>query len=122
MASVTLLRSDMSEPLTVEVRSQERRTLLNVLRQLKLFDSETCERQCCGQCAVKVAPRPRGAGPRPVRLDAHEKSVLFKAGKLSREQYEAQLVSGSPSLWRLACWYVLRYEEIIVAVQMRSAP
>lgn len=65
---------------------------------------------------MKVVPRTRGAKPRPVCLDSYEKSVLFKAGKLSREQYEAQLVPASPSLWRLACQYVLRYEEIIVAI------
>lgn len=116
MASVTFLKPDLSEPLTVEVRSQEKRTLLSLLTQLKLFDPETCDRQRCGKCAVKVVPRPCGAKLRPVCLDSYEKSVLFKVGKLSREQYEARLVPASPSLWRLACQYVLRYEEIIVAI------
>ena len=116
MATVTFLKPDMTEPLTVQVRSQEKRTLLSLLTQLKLFDPDTCDRKRCGECAVKVVPRTCGAKPRPVSLAAYEKAVLFKAGKLSREQYEAELVPASPSLWRLACQYVLRYEEIIVAI------
>ena len=116
MATVTFLKPDMSKPLTVEVRSQEKRTLLSLLTQLKLVDPDACDRQRCGECAVKVVHKTCGAKPRPVRLEAYEKSVLFKSGKLSRDQYEAQLVPAAPSLWRLACQYVLRYEEIIVAV------
>ena len=116
MASVTLLKPDMGKPLTIEVRSQEKRTLLNLLMQQKLFDPCICERKLCGECAVKVVPRSHGGKPRPVSLDDYEKKLLYEAGKLSREQYEAKLVPAAPSLWRLACQYVLRYEEIIVAM------
>ena len=116
MASVTLLKPDICEPRTVEVRSQEKRTLLSLLTQQKLFDPCICERKLCGECAVKVVPKSHGGKPRSVSLDAHEKKVLYEAGKLSREQYEAKSVPAAPSLWRLACQYVLRYEEIIVAM------
>lgn len=116
MASVTFLKPDMREPLTVQVRSQEKRTLLSLLTQLRLFDPCACDRERCGECAVKVVPLAHGRKPLPVHLSNYERTVLFEAGKLSREQYEAKLIPASPSLWRLACQYVVRYEEILVAV------
>ena len=116
MASVTVLKPDMGEALTVEVRSQEKRTLLSLLTQMRVFDPCVCERKLCGECAVKVVPKSHGREPRPVQLDAYERTVLLEAGKLSREQYEAKAIPAAPSLWRLACQYVLRYEEIIVAM------
>lgn len=116
MGTVTFLKPDMREPLTVEVRSQEKRTLLSLLTHLKLFSRRTCDRHCCGECAVKVAQRTFGAPAPPVLLTEQEKEVLYRAGKLSAEQYQARLIAASPSLWRLACLYVVRYEEIIVAI------
>jgi len=116
MGTVTFLKPSLRDSLTVNVRSQEKRTLLSLLTQLKLFDDCTCGQGRCGQCAVKVAPVAHGYALRPVRLNDREKSVLFRAGKLTREQYEADAVLASPALWRLACQYVVRYEEILVAV------
>ena len=116
MAAVTVLKPDMCEPFTVEVRSQERRTLLSLLTDMKLFDPSICERKLCGECAVKVVPKTHGRQPRPVCLDDYERSVLYEAGKLSQEHYEAKIIPASPSLWRLACQYELRYEEITVAM------
>jgi ferredoxin len=116
MGTVTFLKMSLRDPLTVNVRSQEKRTLLSLLTQLNLFDACTCGQGRCGQCAVKVVLNSHGHTPRPVRLSHQEKSVLFKAGKLTREQYEADAVLASPALWRLACQYVVRYEEILVAV------
>lgn len=116
MGTVTFLKPSLRDPLTVNVRSQEHRTLLSLLTQFKLFDDCTCGKGRCGECAVKVAPVAHGTKSRPVRLSAQEKTVLFNAGKLTREQYEADAVLASPALWRLACQYVVRYEEILVAV------
>ncbi|MEJ2564515.1 MAG: hypothetical protein P8164_00940 [Gammaproteobacteria bacterium] len=116
MASVTVLKPDMNEPLMVEVRSQEKRTLLSLLTQLNQFDPCICDRKLCGECAVKVVPKTRGREARPVTLDDYERKILLEAGKLSQEQYEAKSIPAAPSLWRLACQYVLRYEEIIVAM------
>lgn len=116
MATVTFLKPNLCAPLTVNVRSQEHRTLLSLLTQLQLFDDCTCGQGRCGECAVKVAPVVHGNKSRPVCLSTQEKTVLFNAGKLTREQYEADAVPASPALWRLACQYVVRYEEILVAV------
>lgn len=117
MATVTMLKPSLSAPLTVEVRSQEHRTLLSLLKQFQLFDEASCHAGRCGECAVKVALlTAQGDQPLPARLSENEKSILFKAGRLSREQYEAELVPTSPPLWRLACEYMLRYDEIYVAV------
>lgn len=116
MGTVTFLKPDMRKPLTVEVRSQEKRTLLSLLTHLSLFSRRACDGQRCGECAVKVAQRTFGAPVPPVLLTEQEKEVLFRSGKLSAEQYQAKLIAAAPALWRLACLYVVRYEEIIVAI------
>lgn len=116
MATVTFIRADMSQPITVRVRSFEQRTLLSLLMQLELVDENMCGLAHCGSCAVKVAVKSCGNEPRPVRLDDNEKTILFESGRLSREQYEAPVVPARPALWRLACRYVVKYEEIVVAM------
>lgn len=116
MGMVTFIKPSLNDSLTVNVRSQEQRTLLSLLTQLQLLREDTCGKGRCGDCAVKIVPRVHGDVSPPVRLSEFEKSVLFQAGKLTREQYEADSIVATPSIWRLACQYVVRYEEIWVAV------
>lgn len=86
MATVTFLKPNLSASPTVQVRSHEKRTLLSLLTQLHLFDARVCDRECNGECAMKVAPAMHGRKPRPVHLGDREKRVLFGAGKLERAQ------------------------------------
>jgi hypothetical protein len=70
MGMGTFLKPGLREPLTVQVRSQEKCILLSLLAQLKLFDHRICDQGCCGECAVKVVPRTNGWKPLPVHLNA----------------------------------------------------
>lgn len=116
MATVTFLRKNYTRLLSIEVRSQEHRTLLSLIRQFKLGEPCHCNQGQCGKCAVQVVTAAAGKQAREVRLDAREKAILLKAGKLTPEQYEADKVTASSALWRLACQYTVRYDDIFVAM------
>ena len=116
MATVTFLRKNFTRALEVEVRSQEYRTLLSLIRQFKLNDGCHCGQGQCGNCAVRVMPVSTSHEARPVRLESREKAILLKAGKLTREQYEADKIPTTQGLWRLACQYMVRYDDIFVAM------
>lgn len=96
--------------------SRRRRTLLSLASKLRLSLRCMCREGACGTCAVKVAVLQSRDGSHTVRLSAEEKAVLFKSGKLTREQYESETLADNPPLWRLACQYVVRDEDILVAI------
>ncbi len=118
MATVTFLAPGYHKEATVEVPPRGRRTLLRLARRHVLPLRCDCRKGQCGTCAVKVAVLNRDQGPGKVRLGRKEKSVLYKAGKLTRAQYESKSLSDTPPLWRLACRYVVRDrdEDILVAL------
>jgi len=116
MATVTFLRKNYTRAAAIEVRSQEYRTLLSLIRQFKLSEGCHCGQGQCGNCAVQVVPVSSTRARREVRMDPQEKIILFKAGKLTQEQYDADKMPASPALWRLACQYTVRYEDIFVMV------
>ncbi|MBI5461865.1 MAG: 2Fe-2S iron-sulfur cluster binding domain-containing protein [Gammaproteobacteria bacterium] len=90
-------------------------TLLNLAGSLKHRLYAECRAGRCGACAVKVMVLgERGACK--MQLGEIEKSILYQAGKLSREQYRSETPPDSSSLWRLACQYVVGNEEIVVAL------
>ncbi len=91
------------------------RTLLNLARSLNLRLHTDCRMGRCGACAVKVAVLGT-RGKCKVHLGETEKTILYQAGKISREQYESNSIAGSKPVWRLACQYVIRNEEILVAL------
>ncbi len=91
------------------------RTLLHLASSLNMRLHTDCRMGRCGACAVKVAMVGAFSACR-MQLGETERSILYKAGKISREQYESSLIAGSRSVWRLACQYVIRNEEILVAL------
>ena len=116
MGMVTFLAAPFRRQHVLRVQAGGWRTLLNLARRLDLPLRCQCQAGACGTCAVKVAVlRPGNGGP-GVRLGAEEKAVLYRAGKLTREQYESDTLPASPPLWRLACQYVVWDEDILVAM------
>lgn len=112
MATVTLL-----SPLGQSVKSKlpYGQTLLNLAGSLNLPLYTECRMQRCGACAVKVAVLDdRGAGQ--VGIGEVERSILYSAGKISREQFKSAAPPDNRSLWRIACQYVVGNEEIVVAL------
>ena len=115
MATVRILGSSLlKDRVEASVGAEERRTLLSVMREQNLPHSLTCSEGRCGSCAVKVAPFGRMTGAGSVRLSEAERTLLFKTGKLSRQQAEADVLADIPPLWRLACQYVVQDEDIMV--------
>jgi ferredoxin len=91
------------------------RTLLNLASSLDLGLQADCRMGSCGDCAVKVAVLGEFSACR-IQLGETERSILYKAGKISREQFESSSIAGSKPVWRLACQYVIRNEAILVAL------
>ncbi len=91
------------------------KTLLNLASSLNLPLYNECRMERCGNCAVKVAVvgKHTTCQSQPGEI---EKSILYRAGKLSREQYKSETPPVRQSLWRLACQYVIGNEEIVVAL------
>lgn len=118
MGNVTFLTPVYYREVTVPVPPRGRRTLLGLGRRHDVPLRCDCRKGLCGTCAVKVAVLNRDHGPGTVRLSEKEKSVLYRAGKLTREQYESKSLADTPPLWRLACRYVVRDrdEDILVAL------
>jgi ferredoxin len=115
MATVRILGSStLQERVEASVGAEERRTLLSVMRERNLPHHLTCSEGRCGSCAVKVAPFKRTAGAGSVRLSELERKLLYRTGKLSRQQVEAEVLADIPPLWRLACQYVVQDEDIMV--------
>ncbi len=115
MAEVTFLTLKLPDRYTVNVDPAQRRTLLSLMREFRIPGYCRCEEGRCGSCAVKVLPRPGRPGARRVTLSGREKRALLKRGKISRQQYETDVLADVPPLWRLACQYVVGDEPILVA-------
>jgi len=116
MATVRILGSTaLKDRIEAHVGVGERRTLLSVMRERNLPPRLTCGEGSCGSCAVKVAPFNRSSGRAgDVCLSEVERKLLFRVGKLSQQQYEADVLADIPPLWRLACQYVVQDEDIMV--------
>ncbi len=91
------------------------RTLLNLASSLNLPLYNECRMDRCGACAVKVVVLGARSACK-IQLGEVEKSILYRAGKLSREQFRSETPPAGQSLWRLACQYVVGNEEIVVAL------
>jgi ferredoxin len=116
MSKVTFLGPPLYDQFVVHIAPPGRSSLLNLARKLRLSLRNRCREGVCGACAVKVAVLHRQSGSQTVRLSAEEKTVLYQAGKLTREQYESEGLADNPPLWRLACQYVVQEEDILVAI------
>jgi len=112
MGNVTFLTPAYYREVTVPVPPRGRRTLLGLGRRHDVPLRCQCRAGECGICAVKVAPLHRA--PRPMRLSQREKEVLYRADKLSPQQFESETLTDIPPLWRLACRYVVNGDEDIV--------
>lgn len=118
MAAITFLNPGMKDKVLVVIPHGSRATLLKLAKELMLplrcgLESGNCG--TCGNCAVKVVPLHHPHGMGTVRMGEREKNILFMAGKLSWQQYESDVLKDMPPLWRLACQYQVKDEDILVA-------
>jgi ferredoxin len=114
MGTVTFLSMVLPEAVTVRFPDHERPTLLGLAQGHGIPLHCDCLNEGCGRCAVKVAAvRPASADT--VSLSAAEKDTLWRAGRLTPEQYRAKALAADTPLWRLACQVVACDEDIWVA-------
>ena len=115
MAAITFLNPGMKDRVKITLGPGPAISLLALAKAMMLPLRCQCESGQCGACAVKVVPLRGRVRGEEVRLGEREKTLLFQEGKLSQQQYEAELVPDMPPLWRLACQYQVKDEDILVA-------
>lgn len=114
MGTVTFLSPTLTDAVKVRFTNYERPTLLSLAQGHGIPLHCDCLSNGCGSCAVKVAAvRPSRVDT--VSLSAAEKATLWRAGRLTFEQYQAEALTANTPLWRLACQVVPSDEDIWVA-------
>ena len=114
MRTVTFLSMVLPKAVTIRFPKSQRATLLSLAQGHGIPLQCDCTENGCGRCAVKVATvRPSGADV--VNLGAAEKDTLWRAGRLTPEQYRADTLTARQPMWRLACQYVPADQDIWVA-------
>ena len=114
MGSVTFIAPPFDVERVIYVESQRHTTLLSLARELPWPAHKTCGQGLCGACAVKVMFRDRERAMAQVTLSSDEKTLLYRAGKLTDAEYRAAHIPAHPAFWRLACQYVVEDEDILV--------
>ncbi|WP_298139705.1 2Fe-2S iron-sulfur cluster-binding protein [Acidiferrobacter sp.] len=114
MGSVTLIAPPFDVERVIHIDASRAATLLALARDVPWFLHKTCGQGRCGACAVKVVFRDRSRAPERVVLSPDEKTILYRAGKLTDAELRALDIPASPALWRLACQYVVEDEDILV--------
>ena len=114
MGSVTFIAPPFDVERVIHIESSRCATLLSLAREVPLPAHKTCGQGLCGACAVKVVFRDRTRATARVILGPDEKTLLYRAGKLTDAEYRAADIPAHPAFWRLACQYVVTDEDIIV--------
>ena len=114
MGNVTFIAPPFDVERVIKLEPRSCATLLALAREVSWPAHKTCGQGLCGACAVKVVYRDPARAAARVILSPGEKTVLYRAGKLTDAEYRARDVSAHPALWRLACQYVVEDEDILV--------
>ncbi len=113
MANVTFSSPKLKKDITVYATAGDCHTLLATAKANKIPVNFECENGECGSCAVEVVVLSTKQ-PMGMHLTEKEKTVLKLAGKISKQQIEDAELKDIPPLWRLACQYIVRDEDILV--------
>lgn len=114
MANITFSSPAMKKDVTVyAIAGDHRRTVLALAQEHKIPIEFECQDGECGSCTVQVTPI-GNKFPMAVHLTEKEKTVLLLAGKITRQQCEQIEITDTAPMWRLACQYIIRDEDILV--------
>lgn len=113
MANVTFSGLNMPKDVTVYAVAGDTRTLLAVAKQNNIPIPFQCQDGECGSCLVKITYLDNKQ-PMAVALTEKEKVTLSVNGKLDKDSLEDAETSDRPPVYRLACQYVARDEDILV--------
>ncbi len=114
MGNVTFIAPPFDVERVIKLEPRNCATLLALAREVPWPAHKTCGQGLCGACAVKVVYRDPARAAARVVLSAGEKTLLYRAGRLTDAEYRARDISVYPALWRLACQYVVEDEDILV--------
>ncbi|MBZ0090841.1 MAG: 2Fe-2S iron-sulfur cluster-binding protein [Burkholderiales bacterium] len=115
MSAVTFLNPSLKDKVKVDITPGAQSTLLSLALASNIPLRCQCKSGNCGVCAVKIVPKRGQALAHQIRLAKFERAVLYLAGKFTQKQYESDVLSDWPPLWRLACQYRVADEDILVA-------
>ncbi|OHC65370.1 MAG: ferredoxin [Rhodocyclales bacterium GWA2_65_19] len=124
MANVTFSSPLHKDKTVYAVAGSHKKTILELAKENHIPIDFSCGDGECGTCLVKVSsidPASRNkyghmGGP----LNACEVTVLKGLGKISQAQIDQMYVDDlPPTEWRLACQYIVRDEDIVVAYPSR---
>ena len=113
MANITFSSPKMKKDVTVYATAGDCSTLLSVAQTHKIPLDFECEDGECGSCAIQVVilENKQALG---VNLTEKEKTALKLAGKITKEQIQTAETQDIPPVWRLACQFIVRNEDILV--------
>ena len=113
MANVTFTSPRMKKDVTVYAVAGDTHTLLSVAKANNVPLHFECENGECGSCLIQVSVL-SGKAPVGMSLTEKEKTVLRYAGKITQEQIDDAETNDRPPLWRLACQFIVRHEDVLV--------
>jgi Na+-transporting NADH:ubiquinone oxidoreductase subunit NqrF len=113
MALITFSSPEYKDKTVYAVAGSHTQTLLKLALENKIPINFSCQDGECGTCVVKVKSvddKPRMGG----HLTAKEINVLKQLGKITQEEVDEAAVTDMPPIWRLACQYIVRDEDVLV--------
>ena len=113
MANVTFSAPTLDKDITVYAVAGDNKTLLGVAKANNIAIPCQCQDGECGSCLIKVTFLGTKA-PLAVSLTEKEKLTLSVNGKLSKPVLEEIETNDVPPVYRLACQYIVRNEDILV--------
>ena len=114
MPLITFTSPEYKDKTVYAVAGSFTETVLKIAKQNKIPMSFDCENGECGSCLIHVTYLESGA-PKGYHLEEKEKQVLREIGKVSAAELERMIVDDIPCEWRLACQFIPRDEDIVVA-------
>ncbi|WP_045226859.1 2Fe-2S iron-sulfur cluster-binding protein [Methyloterricola oryzae] len=112
MGNVTFSSPLLPKDVTVYATAGDTHTLLKVAKQNKIPVPFECEDGDCGSCVIEVSELNKPFMAQS--LTEKERATLLAAGKLTKAEIEAAVVSDKPPKYRLACQYIVRDEDVLV--------
>lgn len=113
MATVTFAGLKMAKDVTVYAIAGDTGTLLALAKKNDIPIPFQCQDGECGSCLVKVTHLD-GKTPMAIDLTEKEKVTLSVNGKLDKKSLAAAEVDHRPPVYRLACQFIVRDENIRV--------
>lgn len=116
MPLITFTNPEYKDKTVYAVAGSFTETVLKIAQTNKIPIKFDCGDGECASCVIQVKYLSNN-GPMGYHLEEKEKKVLREIGKISKEKMEQMIVDDLPSEWRLACQFIPRDEDVVVAYE-----